>query len=132
MNNTQYIKRSTNNYNIENDSYYLNLFNQRRDSDNNFYNYNNNSPNEEQYLRDSYYESSTKGTKYTIETRNINLGALTKCKKNSNFVRYNKYLRKNDLHQKLNSTNYFNSTNYSQEGNYKMNNKNNSNNFIRW
>ncbi len=132
MNNTQYIKRNTNNYNIENDSYYLNLFNQKRDSDNNFYNYNNNSPNEEQDLRDSYYESSTKGTKYAIETRNINLGALTKCKKNSNFVRYNKYLRKNDLHQKLNSTNYFNNNNCSQEGNYKMNNKNSSYNFIRW
>jgi hypothetical protein len=134
MNNTHYIIKSNNNYNIENDSHYLNLFSKRRDSDINFYNYNYNnfSPSEEQDLRNSFCESSTKGSKYAIETKNIYIGSLTKNKKyNSNFLRYNIFLRKNDIHQKLNSTNYFNSINCSQDGTH-ITNRSISNYYIGW
>ena len=138
MNNTHYLKNNNNNYydynyNIskENDSLYLNLYNQRSDSsDINTFDYKKNS--EDIKLKESFYNSLLKDIQSRIETKNIYLGALTKnINNNSNFQLYNMSLKKNEKHEKLNSTNYFNNTNSSQDGIF-FSNKSLVNYYIHW
>ena len=135
LNNTQYLKKN-NGYkecNIlkENDSCYINLYNQRKDSsaENHI---NNKVLNEESNNKKSFYNSFMKGIKSGIETKNINLSSLTKSINNSNFLRYNMSIKNNEKHEKLNSgSNYFNNTNSSLDRNF-FSNRSLENYYIHW
>ena len=81
----------------------------------------------------SYFDNSFfKGTKSKIETKSINLGALTKSVNgNTNFQRYNISTRQGDRHEKLNNSNYFNNSVGSQDGHLLTNNTI-GNYYIQW
>ena len=135
LNNTQYLKKNNGykEYNIlkENDSYYINLYNQRKDSSDENH-INNKILNEESNNKNSFYNSFMKGIKSGIETKNINLGSLTKSINNSNFLRYNMSIKNNEKHEKLNSSgNYFNNTNSSLDRNF-FSNRSLENYYIHW
>ena len=137
MNNTQYLKKNGyyRAYNIskENDSYYINLYNQRKDSSdiNNNLSNKNNILDEEYNYKNSSYNSFLKGMKAGIETKNINLGSLTKSINNSNFLRYNMSIKNIEKHEKLNSSNYFSKTNSSLDRNF-FPNRSLQNYYIHW
>ena len=126
MNNTQSINDNNNynnfnNFNIpkENNKNYINLFLHKKDNSTRLFN---NIVSEEP--NKSYFDNSFfKGVKYKIETKNINLGALTKSVNgNTNFQRYNMSTRQGDGHEKLNSSNFFNNSVGSQDGHLLTNN----------
>ena len=126
MNNTQSINDNNNynnfnNFNIpkENNKNYINLFLHKKDNSTRLFN---NIVSEEP--NKSYFDNSFfKGVKYKIETKNINLGALTKSVNgNTNFQRYNISTRQGDGHEKLNSSNFFNNSVGSQDGHLLTNN----------
>ena len=66
-----------------------------------------------------------------IETKNINLGSLTKSINNSNFLRYNMSIKNIEKHEKLNSSNYFSKTNSSLDRNF-FPNRSLQNYYIHW
>jgi hypothetical protein len=126
MNNTQSINDNNNynnfnNFNIpkENNKNYINLFLHKKDNSTRLFN---NIVSEEP--NKSYFDNSFfKGVKFKIETKNINLGALTKSVNgNTNFQRYNISTRQGDGHEKLNSSNFFNNSVGSQDGHLLTNN----------
>ena len=132
MNNTHYLQKNSNsNILKENDSNYLNLCEQRNDSlDSDNFKYNKYSA-DIQNNKTDYYNFFIKGNQKRIETKNINLGSLNK-NENSNFQKYNMSLRKNEKHEKLNSSsNYFNSTSSFQDSNF-ISKRSIGNYYIKW
>ena len=135
MNNTEFINdynnyNNFNNFNMpkENNKNYINLFLHKKDCSTRLFN---NTASEEP--NKSYFDNSFfQGVKSKIETKSINLGALTKSVNgNTNFQRYNISTRQCDRHEKLNSSNYFNNSVGSQDGHLLTNNTI-GNYYIQW
>jgi hypothetical protein len=126
MNNSQFINDNNNdskfnNFNIskENNKNFINLCLQKKDFSTRLFNNNASEERNKSYFDNSFF----KGIKSKIETKSINLGALTKSVNgNTNFQRYNISTKLGDGHDKLNSSNFFNSSVGSQDGNLFTNN----------
>ena len=135
MNNTQFINdynnyTNFNNINIpkENNKNFINLFLHKKDCSTHIYNNNASEERNKSYFDNSFF----KGVKSKIETKSINLGALTKSvNDNTNFQRYNISTRQGDRHENLNRSNYFNNSMGSQDG-YLLTNNTIGNYYIQW
>jgi len=136
LNNTQVLNDNNNynnfnNYNIqkENNKNYMNLFLHKKDFSTRFLKKNSSEENNQSYFNNSFF----KGIKSKIETKSINLGALTKSVIGStNFQRYNISTRQIEGHEKMNSSNLFNNSVGSQDGPFLTNNNTIGNYYIQW
>ena len=134
MSNTQFINdnNSYNNFNDyipkENNKNYMNLFLHKKDCNTRIFNKIGSEEPNKSYFNNSFF----KGVKSKIETKNINLRALTKSVNgNTNFQRYNISTRQGEGHEKLNSSNYFNNSAGSQDLHLLTNNTI-GNYYIQW